>query len=118
MHQGEPLLLDEPVHDGRPVRKGVAPLDHAGPGGAGVPDLDERGVSGHDDRARHPQPRRVTRERLGVIARAGRDDALGERGGGEREELVERAPVLEGARALTELRLQMDALAHPFLERK
>src|SRR5438445_9730851 len=68
------------------------------------------------DRARADHPR-GQRDALSVVARRVRDDAAPALGGGERQQLVQRAADLEGSRALEILALERHAIAARVVER-
>src|SRR5690606_18341395 len=63
------------------------------------------------------EPRRVVGDRLRVVAGAHGDDAAPPLVGGEREELVERAALLEGGGELQVLELEEDLRAREARER-
>src|SRR5437879_3084645 len=91
--------------------------DDLGAVGAGRLDLERRRVGRHaDDRARADHPR-GQRDALSVVARRVRDDAAPALGGGERQQLVQRAADLEGSRALEILALERHAVAARVVER-
>src|SRR3989442_902124 len=80
-------------------------------------DLERRRVGRHaDDRARADHPR-GQRDALSVVARRVRDDAAPALGGGERQQLVQRAADLEGSRALEILALKRHKVAARVVER-
>ena len=85
----------------------VAVEDHLGAQLARVGDLDERRPFGHHDDARDAQPRGMERNRLCVIAGRGRDGAARALLGAQREEAIEGPALLEGARHLQVLELEV-----------
>ena len=78
---------------------------------AGGGDLDLRGGEGHDDLGADAAGGGVEGDSLGVVAGAGGDDAALALCLVEREQLVERAALFEGAGALEVLKLQMQGQA-------
>ena len=85
----------------RPVEDDLGPV----PARGGHFDL-RRGQR-HDDLGANPQRCRVEGDALGVVVGAGRDDAALALGLAQGQQLVQRAPFLEGARALQVLKLQV-----------
>ncbi len=78
---------------------------------AGRRHLGQRRPLRHDDDGGDAELRRVERDAQAVVARAGRDDAAPALVGGELQEQVGRAALLEGARHLQVLQLDVDARA-------
>ena len=84
--------------------------------GRGALDLGDRGLARHVDLAGDAADTGRERERLRVVARAARDDAV-RRVRPERGELAQRAADLERARPLQRLRLDQDVAARALAER-
>ena len=81
------------------------------PEGAGGGDLDLRRGQRHDDLRANAAGRGVEGDSLGVVAGAGGDDAALALGLAEREQLVERAALFEGAGALQVFELEVQGQA-------
>ena len=86
----------------------LALQDDPGAMGLGMPDLGEGGVPGHDDGGGHAQALGVIGDALGVVPGRAGDDARRRLRRAQPQELVERAPVLEGGGVLQVLELEVD----------
>jgi hypothetical protein len=91
--------------------------DHFGAIAAGVGDLDERRVLGHDDGGGNSEPRGVEGDGQTMVPRAGRDDSPPPLLGAELQQQVGGAALLEGAGHLQVLQLHETARAGELRQR-
>ncbi len=91
--------------------------DHLGAVPARRGDFDERRVLGHDDRGGNGEPLGVERDGKTVVAGAGGDDARAPRVGAQLEQEVGGAALLERARHLEVLQLEVAACPRQLGER-
>src|SRR5690606_9808068 len=118
VHHGEPLFGFEPARLDHCVRDGRAGQHDPRAVAPRVGELDQRCALRHHDGGGDAEPLAMVGHRLRVVAGAGRDDAAPPLLRREREQAVQRATVLERARALEVLQLDAQAAGHDIRERQ
>ena len=114
---GEAVARGQSAGVGAGRFEGIAVVEDAGAVALGGGGLHEGRALGHDDGGGDARLARGEGDALGVVARAGGDDAAGALLRRERVDGVERAANLEGARVLQLLALERDGDAREALDR-
>ena len=114
MHEDEILFRRDFLRAREGIRQGRAVEHHPCTEPLGVLDLAERRSQRHHDGGWNAEPSRVIGHALGMIARRHGDDAARPFCGGQRQQLVQRATILERGGELQILEFEPDLAAGDF----